>query len=246
MKNILVIYTVLLITNTYGQRLIKPGDPLLNYNLLGTFNPKYKMQFIDTAGNTKYETISERNSFVDKSSNQFILVQTRSLPNDKIIDSTIADLKTLSPIRMSMHSQSKNQEMNLTFKGNKIKAVVNKQGKKADTLHTISEPYFDSNLLEQILGIIKYETDSVFKLNTYVFEAGGLDTYIIKRIGKEKIVLNGNDMDTWHIIIYQQKSMTNGNKQGFEFWVEPKWGLVVKQQINYPGKGQFVMNIMQE
>lgn len=246
MKNIIVILFILLATNLFSQRLIKPGDASLNYTLLGTFNPKYKMQFIDTAGNTKYETISERNSFVDKSSNQFILVQTRSLPNDKIIDSTIADLKTLSPIRMSMHSQSKTQEMNLTFKGNKIKAVVNKQGKKADTLHTISEPLFDSNLLEQILGIIKYETDSVFKLNTYVFEAGGLDTYIIKRIGKEKIVLNGNDMDTWHIIIYQQKSLTNGNKQGFEFWVEPKWGLVVKQQINYPGKGQFLMKIMQE
>lgn len=246
MRNILVIFLSIFSTNLFSQYLIKPGDQVLNLKVLTNYKINCRMQFLDTDGNIKYESIIEKKAVVNKSAKQFTLVQTRSIPNDKIIDSTIADLQSLAPIRMSMHSDSKNQEMSLQFLGKQIKAFANKQGKKTDTAHTINEPYFDSNLLEQILGIIKYEKDSVFKLNTYAFEAGGLDSYIIKNKGKEVISLNNTDLQTWHIIVYQQKSMDMGNKQGIEFWIDPHRSLVVKQLIDYKNRGQFIMILMQE
>lgn len=240
------IFTIYSLLN--GQTLVKPGDSLIRYNSLGTFNLKYKTQLIDPSGNVKYESITEKNTFVNRKLNQFIVVQSKSAMNDKIVDSTIADLKTLTPIRMRMTSGSKKNEMDLTFNGAAIHAKVDRMNNKKDTIHFINEPYFDSNLLELILGLIKYEKDSTFKINTYTYELGGLDSYIIKKIGKESLDLkDAPKTDVWHIIIYQESSLKRGNKQGFEFWIACNWGIVVKEVISFgTNKGKYVISLNQD
>lgn len=246
MRNFLSFISVTLsFTAVFGQSLIIPGSKLLRYETLINWNNSYKTQLIDQNGKVKYESLDTKQLIVDKKKGQLILVQNKKAMSDQIIDSTFAVLNTLLPIRMSMSSSSKQNNMDLRFKGETIHAKVDRMGTKKDTIHAIKEPYFDSNLLETLLGIIDYNKDTLFKVNTYTYEMNGLDSYLIKRIGKETIELSGHPkLNTWHIIIYQEKAFKQGNKMGYEFWIESDWGVVVKQVISFgEGKGTYIITI---
>lgn len=228
-----------------SQIVINPGSNLIRYNSLTNRTNDFKSRLIDQNSVVKYESISQTQLLVDKAKGELIVVQTRNAMNDRIIDSTFADFKSLKPIRMSMSSDSKQNTMDLRFNEESIHALVMRKNHFTDTIHKINKPYFDSNLLETLIGVIDYSKDSLFKLNTYTYEMGGLDSYLIKRIGKEELELpNLPKIIAWHIIILQEKAIKMGQTNGYEFWIDVNKGLVVKQVIAFgENKGKYVITL---
>jgi len=225
-----------------AQSLIEPGSTLIDYSLLKDQTWSYRMQLLNQKGETKAETHITTHYMADKPGNRFILVQTKDQGPERITDSTIASLNALQPIRMNMYSGTKGLLMDLRFTGPDIHAVRNQGSRHQDTVHRIAVPYFDSNLLDCLLGLIRYEKDSVFALAVYTNERHGKDSYTIRKAGTESItLLSGATAKALHIRVFQEGGTF---PNGFDYWIDTTKGLVVKQEIVFGPRGKYLIHLM--
>jgi len=225
-----------------AQSLVEPGCKLIDYSLLKDRSLTYRMQLIDQNGTIKAETHITKRYTTDKARHRFMLVQTKDQGPERITDSTIAGLYTLQPVRMNMYSGTKGLLMDLRFNGPDIQVRRNQGGHQQDTIHHIAVPYFDSNLLDCLLGLIRYETDSVFRLTVYTNERSGKDSYTIRKTSTEPLTLpSGATANALHIRVFQEGGAF---PNGFDYWVDTANGLVIKQEIVFGPRGKYLINLV--
>ncbi len=238
MKYCIVIAACLLKINlSYSQTLIVPGSQLINYKLLRNQTLNYKLQLLTNNDEIKSEMKMRKTQVVMPKTKQICVVQEFDGMGEKIVDSTFAHFNTLLPQRMSMTSDRKGQVMRLTFNGKNIHAFSKRKEPITDTIHVIEEPYFDSNLMDCLIGAIRFEKDSVFKIHFYTFERNGKDTYFIKRIGEEPLTWNGKEVNTWHITLQDEKGNTMGNRP-YDYWIDKSRGVLLKQELVLTARGK--------
>ena len=193
-RKFFIVVLVAAASKVEAQGLIKPGDQQIQYQLIRPQHNFYKLVLLDSAGNKQMEMLNEEIISIDTSKQQLIRTQFRSFGGGRMLtDSTIADLRTLSPIRMRMVTYPAVMQMNLSFRKTDVHAVVNRGGKHTDTVHRMQEGYFDSNLIEYLFQLLPYKEGFSCQINAYTFEKDGMDPHTVKYVGEDMNEdLNGN------------------------------------------------------
>jgi hypothetical protein len=229
MDKFLLLAALLLLTRFAGaQNLIKTGAPALRYELIKPGTDVYKITMTDSAGKVLQEFTSRHSVSVNTAKGWLILTQDNQLPDGRrLLDSTIADLKTLSPVRMRMVTTPHFMSMNLDFRTKDVHAIADKPGKKTDTIHAMEEGYFDSNLLEYLYGLLPYQKGFKATINAYTFERNGMDPFGVEYVGEDVLTASNGSM-TW---CYLAKTGSARNPLDATVWIEKSTGKVLKHVI---------------
>lgn len=238
MDKLLLIISILLLTHiAHCQDLTKPGDKTIRYELIKPHSAMYKLAFMDSSGKTINEFTARFTVGVNTEKGWVIVTQDHYLPDGRrLLDSTIADIHTLAPIRMRMVTTPHFMSMNLDFHTKDVHAVANKGGKLTDTLHTMEEGYFDSNLLEYLFGLLPYKKGFKTTINAYTFERNGMDPYKVEYVGEDVLPApNGNGV--W---CYVAKTGNGSNAPDAMAWIEKATGKILKRIIPM-GKNYYII-----
>lgn len=231
MDKFLLLAALILLTflaQSQGQPVLKTGDKSIRYELIKPGVDVYKITTTDSTGKVLMEFTSRHTVSVNTAKGWVILAQDNYLPDGRrLLDSTIADVHTLSPVRMRMVTTPQFMSMNLDFRQNDVHAVADKPGKKTDTLHAMEEGYFDSNLLELVFGLLPYKKGFKATLNAYTFERNGMDPFVVEYIGEDVLAGPGGAM-TW---CYMAKTGNNNVAPDGIIWIEKTTGKVLKHIV---------------
>lgn len=227
-----------------GQIKILPGDKSLRYDLIKEYPTekiRYKMISIDSTGLTLSVSESENSVYEEPSKNVIVRIQKRYLGNRGVlIDSTFANARTLAPLRMSMTTEPHSMSMNLQFQQTQVKAKADMNGQKTDATHEVKEPYFDSNLLDVLIGLLPYKKDYSAVINTYTFERKGIDSYQIQYLSDDVLFAG-----TTPVVCSQVEVMPLAAKgkgfPGYRYWIEKKSGIVTKMLIPGQNKSYWIV-----
>lgn len=239
-----IVFPILLLLGSVNgvrcQQPIYPGDKSLRYDLIKPKVTSYKSISVDTTGKVISVSVSEDYEVIDIKRKLIVHIQKRELGEGKIlIDSTFADLATLSPIKMSMTTRPHFMSMNLTFEKDKVMAKADINGKKTDVTHSMKELYFDSNILDLVIGILPYKRDFSALINTYTFERNGLDSHFIEYLGDD-ILFASATPTICHVVAVRPAIMKDKKGLGYRYWIDAKTGTVAKLLVSMPGRGHFI------
>ncbi|SEW02401.1 hypothetical protein SAMN05428988_1359 [Chitinophaga sp. YR573] len=221
----------------YAQSILRPGDKTINYALLKSCSNTYKGIIYDSLGKTVMEIMIIDVITIDTVKGLLTRSQHQYFPGDfERYDSTIADLKTLSPVRMRMVTNPPVMQMDLAFKDLAVHAVVHKNNTYIDTTHKIEAGYFDSNLFQYFLGFLPYKEGFSAAINLYTYEKGGVDPHNVAYMGED--ILPGSTRYS-HIVKTTRES---DNKKVTEYsWYDSLTGILVHFVMPFRN-GLFVMN----
>ena len=227
-KFLLLVALILLTFLAQAQPVLKTGDKSIRYELIKPGVDVYKITTTDSAGKIIMEFTSRHTVSVNAAKGWVILAQDNYLPDGRrLLDSTIADINTLSPVRMRMVTTPHFMSMNLDFQSNQVHAMADKPGKKTDTLHAMEEGYFDSNLLEYLFGLLPYKKGFKATLNVYTFERNGMDPFSVEYVGEDVLTGPGGTM-TW---CYLAKTGNSKTAPDATIWIEKATGKVLKHVV---------------
>ena len=228
MDKFLLLAMILLFTHIVrGQAVIKAGDPSIRYELIKPGVSLYKITTVDSVGKVLNEFTCRHTVSVNTTKGWVILTQDYQLPDGRILlDSTIANINTLAPVRMSMATTPHFMSMNLDFRAVEVHAMADKGGKKTDTLHKMTDGYFDSNLLEYVFGLLPYKKGFRATINAYTFEKNGMDPFQVEYVGEDILPAAGGGMTYCYVA-----KTGNGNAPDAMAWIEKATGKVLKHVI---------------
>lgn len=229
MDKILLVIMLLLLTHIARcQSVLKAGDPAIRYELIKPATTLYKIATTDSAGKVLTEFTCRQTVSLNAEKGWVILVQQLHLPDGRILlDSTIANSKTLAPVRMRMVTTPAFMQMDLDFQQQAVHAIANKGGKKTDTLHRMEAGYFDSNLLEYLFGLLPYKKDFQAIINAYTFEKQGMDPWQVEYVGEDMIPTVSGQWVQCHVA----KTGNAGRAPDALAWIEKSTGRVIKRVI---------------
>lgn len=212
----------------HGQAVVKAGDPSLRYDLIKPGVTLYKIMTADSTGKVLAEFTCRHTVSVNNARGWVILSQQFQLPDGRtLLDSTIAQLNTLAPVRMRMVTSPHFMKMDLDFRAQEVHAIADKGGKKTDTLHKMEEGYFDSNLLEFVFGLLPYKKGFKATLNAYTFERNGMDPFEVEYVGEDVLTTAGGTI----AYCYIARTGNAGNAPDAMAWIEKSTGKVIKRVI---------------
>lgn len=225
---LLLAMTLLLTHVSHCQSLLKAGDPAIRYELIRPAVTLYKIATTDSTGKVLSEFTCRNTVSVNQDKGWVIVTQQIHLPDGRILlDSTIADLKTLTPVRMRMVTSPHFMNMNLEFRKSEVHAVADKGGRKVDTLHHMEEGYFDSNILEYLIGLLPYKRGFSTRLNAYTFERHGMDPWQVEYVGEDMLNVSGSGT----FLCYVARTGNAGNAPDAMAWIEKSTGRVIKHVV---------------
>lgn len=227
-KFLLLVATLFLSHFLGAQTLIKAGDPALRYDLIQSSSELNKITMLDSSGKVLANFLSQDVITVDRSKGLLFRVQSNILPDGRLLkDSTVADLKTLAPVRMRMVTFPHFMNMLLDFQPTQVHAIAERDGKTTDTMHNMTAGYFDSNLIEYVLGLLPYKKGLHVVLNAYTFERNGMDPYEVEYVGEDWLVtVSGN-----RVACFLAKTGSSGKPMDAFVWVEKSTGKVLKRVV---------------
>lgn len=228
MDRFLLLAMILLLTHiTRGQQVVKAGEPTLRYDLIKPDVNLYKISILDSTGKVSNEFTSRQTVAVNNTHGWVIVTQQHQLPDGRILlDSTIANRTTLAPVRMRMTTTPHYMSMQLDFRRQEVHAVADKQGQLTDTLHPMEDGYFDSNLLEYLLGLLPYKKGFKAALTVYTFERNGMDPWQVEYVGEDMLATAAG-----LIHCYLVKASNTTNPTDAMAWIEKTTGKVWKRVI---------------
>lgn len=221
----------------YAQSILRPGDKTINYALLKSCSNTYKGVIYDSLGKKIMEMMVIDMITIDTVKGLLTRSQHQYFPGGfERYDSTVADLKTLSPIRMRMVTNPPVMQMDLAFNNIAVHAVVHKNNTYTDTTHKIEAGYFDSNLFEYLIGFLPYKDGYAASINLYTFEKNGTDPHQIEYVGED--FLPGSTSFS-HIV---KVTRNDNNKKVTEYsWYDSLTGTFLRFIMPFRN-GLFVMN----
>lgn len=262
---LLILFTQSAFVFVFGQQAVKPGCPSIRYNLNVPSVTYYKLITIDSTGKVLSVTKSENRIHIDLLKKTMVRIQKRELgPGRILIDSSFADLTTLAPIRMSMVTSPHFMSMNLKFEDTKVIAKVDKEGKMTNVDHDATirsvDPgllsglqncqgtkenyqYFDSNLLDCIVGLLPYRAGYSAIVSTYTFERKGVDPYHLQYIGEDILFLANEPIVCGVVDVKPMAALGKKNVPAYRYWIDKSTGRIVKFLVPGPNKTYFVMTL---
>lgn len=229
MDRIILLVVILLTTHIARcQTVFKAGDPSIRYELIKPAVTLYKIVTTDSAGKVLSEFTCRHTVSVNSAKGWVILTQQYQLPDGRaLLDSTIAQISSLAPVRMRMVTTPHFMNMNLDFRPGEVHAMADKGGKKTDTLHKMEAGYFDSNLLDYVFGLLPYKKGFRVTLNAYTFERNGMDPWQVEYVGEDIINTTGDKLAYCYVV-----KTGNGNLSPDAMtWIERSTGQVIKRVI---------------
>lgn len=226
MDRFILLAMILLFTHIARcQSVLKAGDPSIRYELIKPDITLYKITTTDSAGKVLNEFTCRHTVSVNKAQGWMILTQQYQLPDGRtLLDSTIANINTLAPVRMRMVTTPHFMKMDLDFHARDVHAIADKGGKKTDTLHKMEEGYFDSNLLEYVFGLLPYKKGFKATINAYTFEQHGMDPWQVEYVGEDILATTVGTT-----FCYVAKTGNAGNISDAMVWIEKSTGKVLKR-----------------
>lgn len=222
-----------------AQQTVVPGDKNIRYDLIKAGAEKCRFMTIDSTGKVLTESTVINMYSVDSASNRFIKTQFRMVGKQgTLVDSTVAELSTLKPIRMSMNTTPFLMTMHLDFNDKDVHAKAKRGKANTDTVHKMSSPYFDSNLFDYFVGLLKYQPGASYQFNMYTFELNGDDPFTLTCVGEETIADGKNNQVPVYHIEASSKSMRGMKVQ---YWIEKSTGSVVKNTFKIGGGRTFII-----
>lgn len=189
-------------------------------------NQNYEMAWFGLKDTTKFE-IGKMRTQISNDNGKIIVVTQVSMKQMKTpwIDSTIADSKTLKPIRHSSHNGQR--DMVLKF-GKVVTGYYNDKIKKEETIikDTTNEEYFDSNLYPTLISWLPLKENYKKDISVYDYNPKGKvgvlkasvqkvrkGTYLTKKSGIRNVWIvtvidelgGGKNLSTYYIDILNRK-----------------------------------------
>jgi hypothetical protein len=222
---ILLYFIITFIPGAYAQSIIRTGDKSIDHSLIRKMYTSYKITVYDSLGNAKGDFLEFNYISIDTAKNQLTRAQHVFYPGGFIkLDSTIADLTTLAPVRMRMITTPANMQMDLSFQEKSVHAIVNINNVLKDTLHTMEPGYFDSNLIEYIIGFFPFKDGFSASLNAYTYEKDGMDPYKVEYIGKDVLPATKGFCNLVKV---------SSGKVNRYVWYEAQTGIMIKYVFPY-------------
>lgn len=227
----LVCLIIVFIPASHAQSLIRSGDKNINHSLIRKMYTSYKITVYDSLGFARGDILKMDYITIDTAKNLLTRAQHVFYPGGFIkLDSTIADLKTLAPVRMRMVTTPADMQMDLTFHKKSVHAVVNRNNVLKDTVHTMEPGYFDSNLIEYIIGFLPFKEGFSASLNAYTYEQDGMDPYKVEYLGKDVLPVTKGFCNLVKV---------SSGKISMFIWYEDQTGTLIK--YIFPYKGGFMV-----
>lgn len=224
-------FIIAFIPSSYAQNLIRSGDKSINHSLIRKGYTSYKITIYDSLGTARGDVLKMDYLSIDTANNLLTRAQHVFYPGGFIkLDSTIADLKTLAPLRMRMVTTPPNMQMDLTFNEKSVHAVVNRNNVLKDTVHTMEPGYFDSNLIEYVIGLLPFKEGFSASLNAYTFEQDGMDPFKVEYLGKDVLPVTKGFCNLVKV--------SSGKISSF-IWYEAQTGILIKYV--HPFKGGYMV-----
>jgi hypothetical protein len=165
-----------------------------------------------------------------------LLVSTRTFnaPTGPGIDSSIADAKTLMPVRhVGIHPS---RTMILNFSGSRVRGTYAAESQPVRAIdHPMEARPYDSSLYDLVIASLPLAPGYRARLPVYVYEQGGLVWYDVAVTGREPLDLSdGSRIDAWAVEVNEDGHLRS------RIWVGvgPQRE-VVRSTFYFPG-GQFV------
>jgi hypothetical protein len=204
-----------------AQSIIKPGDKTINYALMKSGYSTYKLTLYDSLGKAVRDMVTIDMITVDTVKGLLIRSQQDIFPGGFTkLDSTFADLKTLTPKHMRVTSTPSFMQMELQFSPTSVHAVVNRNNIPTDTIHTMEAGYFDSNIFSYLLGFLPYKEGFSALINLYTFERNGGDLHTVEYMGED--ILPGTKQ-----LAHLVKITRSGDKKAEFAWYDSMTGILL-------------------
>jgi hypothetical protein len=218
-----------------AQTRIRPGDAAINHALIKQGANTYKITIFDDQGKVKKDIRKVEETIIDTVKGNVIRIQTNYFSDGLVlIDSAVANLKTLAPERMRMiTTPASPMKMRLSFRERSVHAAAYRNNIWEEGIHRMEPGYFDSNIIEYIIGLLPYKKGLSFVLNAYTYEENGLETFDVEYLGED--VLPGTPG-----FCYLVKITGSGKQQSGYAWYEVSTGIIQKCVFRL-GNGLFVM-----
>jgi hypothetical protein len=129
------------------------------------------------------------------------------------VDSSIADARTLAPIRHVGTFPS--HRMELLFAANKVTGEYDtKEVPHKPIDHTAPEGYYDSSLFDLVIAALPLKAGYTEHLGFYIYEQGGVVWWDARVTGNETVTLNdGTKVPAWVVDVFE------GERHRMKLWI---------------------------
>ena len=234
----LVITTIFAVLTIAGnaQMSLTPGKKVFEKKWIK--NQTYQMEWFAMRDTSKFEMGSVSTQTL--SDNKYLTIITRvNMKNSKApwVDTTVAEIKTLKPIRHSSFNMQR--DMVLTF-GKIVTGFYNDKTKQQNTIisDTTTSEYFDSNLYPAFIGWLPLKDGYKQDISIYDYNPSS-------KIGVIKAIINNVKSSTYQSSLSGTKNVwvvtvsdeiSNGKEDFMVYYIDKADRRLWKQEINAGGR----------
>jgi hypothetical protein len=209
-----------------AQILVKAQDQSIRYDLIESSHLFYKVTVYDSLGIIKGENYSESIVNADLKNKRIVFARSTQVPfGQHYLDSSIIT-KNGEPVSLHGSAYPIERELMIGFFRDKVNAHTVIKKVNAYKITSMSEGYFDDNIIENILGYIPFKKGERYHLNCYRYESkSGINGYDIAYILDDCLTTSTGTIANCEVLQY-----TNGYSSGI-YWIDKATHVIMKSII---------------
>lgn len=232
----IILLSLLIATAANAQRVIKPGDALIRYDLIKPSHDFYKNIITDTSGKVVYEFVMDDVTTIDPVSKQITFARTRQVPVGSFSADTSVTDQWLKPISMHEVHPQRNVSFEMTFGDTLARVTTVRKGVTSVKTYPMKSGYFEDNMTEYVFGYLGLEKGVTYTLDNFNKDTQWpSDPYTIEYAFD----------DVWelapgHWLYCMVIHFIHGNTTG-HIWIDKNTHQVLKEEGTFKG-GMFVVS----
>lgn len=211
---------------------VEAGDTTVHGDLLPLEQLKLRLQMVRGEERTERRGYRQETSRISHAGRPALLkVITVETPRGLVIDSTIADLRTLQPISHISHSAV--QAMTLNYEGNRVRGSIVPAGKPPEPIDQVFPTrLFDSGIMDLVVAALPLAEGYSARLPFYIFEHGGLVWRTLRVTGTEVVPAAGMAGQVYLVEL-------KGESQVLRFRIDGRTRRILSTTYEFPGVSMF-------
>ena len=236
MRSILLFYLTIASLACYAQNLLTPSKKSFDKKWIR--NSNYQMTWYALKDTSKFE-MGKVTTQITTDARTLTVITNVSMKNMKTpwVDSAVAELKTLKPMRHSSYNMQRDMVLNF---GRIVTGFYNDKMKKSKTLisDTTHLDYFDSNLYPVLLGWLPLQDNYKQEILIYDYNPSakiGVIKAVVKNVSSSTYQTDKNGIrDVWVVTVTDE--IGNGENGISTYFFDKEDRKLWKQDIEVKGR----------
>ena len=243
MKIIITTFLLILAIAGNAQIILTPGKNSFDSKWIK--NQTYQMKWFTLKDTSKFE-IGEVSTQIVSDKKYLTIITQVNMKSSKSpwVDTTIADIKTLKPIRHSSYNMQRNIELNF---GKIVTGIYNDKLKQQLTIisDTTREDYFDSNLYPALIGWLPLKDGYTQDISIYDYnpsaKIGVIKAYVNDVKSGTYISTSSGTKNVWIVTVSDE--ISTGKNDFMIYYIDKADRRLWKQEINTGGRKMIMLLI---